>query len=127
MYAIYPNNFYLLTFYSLVYRIQYVFIPMTYRIRNIFYKDSIVSVFWDWLLALKDKKIPFFISISFSTVAFGAKSIKLFYSRKISMVIGNSILFFLIRLIQMLQGLHQNWDLFYYRFWIRSFLENNGL
>ena len=95
MYAIYPNNFYLLTFYSLVYRIQYVFIPMTYRIRNIFYKDSIVSVFWDWLLALKDKKIPFFISISFSTVALGAKSIKLFYSRKISMVIGNSILFFL--------------------------------
>ena len=83
MYAIYPNNFYLLTFYSLVYRIQYVFIPMTYRIRNIFYKDSIVSVFWDWLLALKDqKKNFFFISISFSTVALGAKSIKLFLFSK---------------------------------------------
>ena len=83
MYAIYPNNFYLLTFYSLVYRIQYVFIPMTYRIRNIFYKDSIVSVFWDWLLALKDqKKTLFFISISFSTVALGAKSIKLFLFSK---------------------------------------------
>ena len=82
MYAIYPNNFYLLTFYSLVYRIQYVFIPMTYRIRNIFYKDSIVSVFWDWLLALKDKKKVFFISISFSTVALGAKSIKLFLFSK---------------------------------------------
>ena len=83
MYAIYPNNFYLLTFYSLVYRIQYVFIPMTYRIRNIFYKDSIVSVFWDWLLALKDKKKTlFFISISFSTVALGAKSIKLFLFSK---------------------------------------------
>ena len=82
MYAIYPNNFYLLTFYSLVYRIQYVFIPMTYRIRNIFYKDSIVSVFWDWLLALKGQKNTFFISISFSTVAFGAKSIKLFLFSK---------------------------------------------
>ena len=52
----FPNNFFLLAFYSFVYRIQYVFIPVIYRILYIFNQDSIVSVFWDWPLALKGQR-----------------------------------------------------------------------